>query len=652
MAKTTILRVEKGTVLTAEMRKNLKSLLGDFETREYIKTPDLKKIYQRRIDILAEAFEFIYNSITPSSCTSAELAAYLQFCKQLNQLPDIADQDKYQEILTNFTGMLVNALIDNWNWPYRVRDAVGLLNKAEQYVIMQKGRQNLATLSTVSQLKDSFVLNWENTLPSCSKQTIDELIKIKQTYLSDLPNWLEQLPYYQQVFFLTSPETCTTVTQLNSENNDIIDLWRSKTLSNDDYIAIIDGYSIDGTKKKKPDWYRELPGNRKQILRSLLISEGNNKEKVEQKLNDLTKKLCEKSDEATAALIKKIRGLPSWFVKLPLSEQKLLKAALDKSENVADVVHFLPSRLRTIPGLANLAEHNCAILDTNCNVKKQFGPKLRSSHLASRDVKSQPEPIGQLHARRNYAQILEIAKTRYEKYSILIQTLISPVPGAEVVDVPDEYLDRMREWVIQNNSSHGFTVYTKNHPYNVAKRFIWTGASDPDCLALLAAAKAVTPKKPALEKLIRSYEATLNSGFLTTNLRDYTGRELSLSSYEHLLVEHIGGVSYGSCVSGKDRKALEIIHSDAMQIYYEIYNEWPQFNEFNKDKRGNFVDIVSDLYVTRHAHEFADENAPGTEGIKTPENYYPADIAAAIQKKWIRLKILWPVMIRMPPIMK
>ncbi|MCE3045529.1 hypothetical protein [Legionella sp. 16cNR16C] len=632
----TILRVEKGLVLTSEMKQNLKSQLkldslDDLVIKEHEKTPDLKEIYQRRMDILAEAFEFIYQSITPSSCMPEELRKYLEFCKQSNQLPELGDQDKYQEVLASFTGMLVNSLIDNWNWPYRVRDAVSLLNRAEQYVIMQKGRNNLASLSKISQFREGFILNWENTLPACSKETIDDLAKIKKTYLSDLPKWLDTLPYYQQVFFLTSPEECQTATQLNSENNAIIAWWRkitdAKALSNADYLAI-----IDGSVKNQPKWFQAISENRRQLIRVLLISEGNSFERVEGKLHELGKSLRENFTKTTDEYIKTIRDLPSWFVYLPLAEQKLLKAALDKSERIEDVVHFLPSRLRSIPGLANLAEHNCAMLYADCSEKKKFTPRLRSSHLASRDVKTQPKPIGELHALRNFKRILEIIEQRYKKSVAFVQTLISPVIGASWVGVPDQYLDVMRKWVIANAPKDKFRVLTKNHALNMAKRLLYTAADDPNCLELLNAAKSVFPKTSALEKLIEAYQKTLESGPFTTNFRDYTGRELTLSSYEHLLADFINAASYGSCVSGKDRKALEIIHTDAMQIYYELYGEWPQFNEFGV-KRDNFVDIVSDLYVDRHAHEFADENAPGTEGIKTPANYFPRDIALAIEEK-------------------
>lgn len=90
----------------------------------------------------------------------------------------------------------------------------------------------------------------------------------------------------------------------------------------------------------------------------------------------------------------------------------------------------------------------------------------------------------------------------------------------------------------------------------------------------------------------------------------------------------------GSCVSGKDRKAIEIIHTDAMLIYKERYeNKWPSFCELDPSKRKNFVNIVVSLYLSRHQQELAGQNAPGSEGIKTPDTYFPKDICDEIQRR-------------------
>lgn len=140
---------------------------------------------------------------------------------------------------------------------------------------------------------------------------------------------------------------------------------------------------------------------------------------------------------------------------------------------------------------------------------------------------------------------------------------------------------------------------------------------------------------PILSEATKDLTALLSksaiASFFSNNIR-----ELFLSSLEQLVVENMHGVAYGSCVSGKDRKALEIIHTDAMIIYAERYGKLPKFTDKGVDRQ-NFVEIVAGLYVSRHQQNIAELNAPGSQGVKTPYNYYPRDIQQAIQR---RIKVL------------
>ena len=118
----------------------------------------------------------------------------------------------------------------------------------------------------------------------------------------------------------------------------------------------------------------------------------------------------------------------------------------------------------------------------------------------------------------------------------------------------------------------------------------------------------------------------------TATIWDYHGRELWLSSLENLQIIYQDALSHGFCVSGKDRKSIELIHTDAMLLYRNQYGRWPNINDSGID-RDNFVEIVAELYLTRHAHNLAEQNAVGAEGIKTPYDYWPQDIAYAICRK-------------------
>lgn len=133
--------------------------------------------------------------------------------------------------------------------------------------------------------------------------------------------------------------------------------------------------------------------------------------------------------------------------------------------------------------------------------------------------------------------------------------------------------------------------------------------------------------------LANEYERTLMWNVLpvTATVNDTVGRELMLASQEQLLMDGIG-IPMGSCVSGKDRKGIVLVHSDAMRLYHEFYGQWPSSMDTGIE-RENFVALVVELHVSRHAARYAGLGAPGAEGIKTPWDYYPDDICQGIIKR-------------------
>lgn len=99
-----------------------------------------------------------------------------------------------------------------------------------------------------------------------------------------------------------------------------------------------------------------------------------------------------------------------------------------------------------------------------------------------------------------------------------------------------------------------------------------------------------------------------------------------------ILVDKTGGNAYGSCKSGKDRKGMETLHTDAMLIYQRLHGKLPHYND-NAEDRKIFVEMFVDLYFSRHLHETASQNAPGARGIKEMTNNLPKDILAEINKR-------------------
>lgn len=134
-------------------------------------------------------------------------------------------------------------------------------------------------------------------------------------------------------------------------------------------------------------------------------------------------------------------------------------------------------------------------------------------------------------------------------------------------------------------------------------------------------------ESPALKMLVTQYQSVLRDA--VSSIQD---KELYLSSLEQLIAASIG-IPYGSCVSGKDRKGISTIYTDAMTIYINLYKNVPPIAGSSKE-RTHFVRLFAEIYVTRHQQEHAGQkNAPGSDGIKTPIYYLPNDILFAIVKR-------------------
>jgi hypothetical protein len=773
MVKTTV-RVQEGTRITEALKANLNKIIQqDIEIESYSEAPDLQGSYIRRVESLEEAFLFIMKAIPPQS-NAGEIFSYMQWCRTQAVMPKDATVDQYQEILANYTALLSNALIDYW-FPVTLEEkrageltnkathAIELLNKAEQYVIMKKGRNDLATLSTLGALGEAkLVLQWEKQLPPCSDETLRELDIIKNSDVQITPKWFQELKPYQQVYFHASQSHIKDTDSLKIDINQLQAQWiQLKAFVT---LANLQKHAEEGTDFPV-GW--GLSSAQQSVIKAIVSCKkfkASSNDEVERALQELSDLLPTINPDALEEL-SELRQLPYWFLPLSEHEQRLLKTCLTEQADVKGAVSFLPSRLRTLPAVANFAEHHLLILSAEGESVKDFPTRLRLSNPASRDVKGQPIQIEFMHTRRNVERLRKFAGDR----PLFIQTLISPisVPGLKDM-LPDHALDRQRRNVVTLLENKGCSLHSTNHPLNVGNKIYPTQSYDLECNAfyqfikdnLLPAAvesqmatrvrrdkvqlstmasecitfttvnsrlnaftalNQLIKKAPASfkgcslseckegvtaafeeagfierseqilndgkertdhEKLVdffvehypelsqwegwqsvfanhcyvannhpdkagwlaltehlcdiaqlnSDYSSLLNSGFGTATIWDYNGRELWLSSLENVQVILTGGMGGGACVSGKDRKALELIHTDSILLYREIYGKWPTINDTSV-ARENFVNIVSDLYVTRHAHQHAGQNAPGADGIKHPGSYWPKDIARAIRQK-------------------
>lgn len=753
MGKRTIIRVAERVEINEQLLDNLKAIVGEFDLERYTESPNLLRSYKRRIDSLEKAFLFIMET-QPLKIEAPILKNYLDWCKKIGDLPTQGSIEEYQAVLSQYTALLIDAVVDYSDRPqeegtelsmFSDRKAIAQkkleeikklateqLNKAEQYDLMRDGRADIATLIPLKvNNENEFVLQWDKQLSPYLEDTLSELTAIKELGLKwakkgktlTTPAWFRRLPLYQQAYFHGGKAHLNSIENLAIDLNKLLSVWL-KIKSTSSLQGELRNIAIGDNNF--PSWFTDLSTNHQNLIRNLVsptitVSEvGSCLLALETRLQGMHNS---NSSEFSEELVQ-LKDVPYWYLTLADYEQRFLNSVLAQVATVEEAISFLPSRLRTLPLLANFAEHQLLLLNQEGKITKQFPSKLRSSHLASRDIADQLNQVGELYTLRNLAKIRNIAANRM----LLLQTLISPVKMLSGF-MPDYTLEQHRQKAVTAAQKQGGKLlFSTNHPFNMVRVLYPTSATDPGCLALLqlAEANSVLEKLPELQgnwsyeqvqelvreafaavnfdeeklkdglspssfydlgaptvkenltelfrlnyeelqrlpdwqqavsqhlfivskqldsenqtfttyqqglsdlaALTQEYRAVLNSPFGSATFLDYSGRELFLSSLENLLVMYMDGVSHGSCVSGKDRKAIEIIHTDAMLLYRELYGRWPSFTDTGAARK-NFVKLVVELYISRHGAEHAGQNAPGADSIKTPANYWPADIAAAI----------------------
>lgn len=739
MGKKTILRIAEGLELSKAFETNLEMYLGKFQIERYSPVPDFTKSYLSRMESLDRAFHFIIKTIELRE-SPEWLETYANWClKHYSFLVQDkgycvggTNPDTLQPLLFEYTTLIISALLHYYPWKPEPIDlsvstmftskqkefVIELLNKAEQYVLTLEGRGDLATLiATDIHETPHFILQLEKQLAPYTPQTLHELVEIKNNPLITSPSWFRKLPSDLQIYIHFCASLGLNFEEIISNFNEFNFKWHElliKQYAMEADLPLINSDYI-------PGWFSDLSPIHQELMKLLCATDprisGINKQLVD--FRDKTMGLSQRTkDYSLDSDLAQLGTLPYWSLILKGFEQRFLKEILISTDSVEEAVSFAPSRSRRVPWLPNLCEHLLHVLDERGISTISYPSRLRSSHLASRDVVNFPPIIGLLHAKRNLEKIKSLSLDN----PLMVQTLISPVKPLKSY-IPDYELDEKRKTVVALLKKETRSpIFSTNHPFNIAKLLYPTDSADPDCNYLLNFAKImllakeippieneldlaeiedavqtawarlkgrksegeiaksltsrnetltnqlidifnthegllnkvsdwqhqfasmiyshksaieISPEgwKPSLddlEKLVEEYYAVLYFGAATFG--DYNGRELFLSSLENLIVMHINGISYGSCVSGKDRKAIELIHTDAMLIYRMKYGVWPSLSHSERE-RENFVKIVGDLYLSRHAHTHAGQNAPGSEGIKSPKSYWPEDIATYLKKR-------------------
>ncbi len=597
MGKGRILRVLNGTVLPPQVTSALDELIPGYVQETYQLTPNYKRSITRRINSLYDAFLFVLDAypLDPkfTFLTADALRAYAAECRNECDLRKDSLDELHKE-LEKFTAKLVEVLATCWPSPSGkpVKEAIACLNEAECYqLMMNHGRPDIATLTTTEvDGAIEYVLQFDESIPPYYDELITELEAIKTKKYPKTPSWFRKLPEFQQAYLCNLKMEGITPTGVAQELNKFI-LLKSESIKSH------------------------------LVQLKSMVTENANKNEFKN----------------TLSLIPEI---PQWYWALSHRKQCFLEHVLKNSETIEEAVASLSSRNRDLPAPSNFGAHSLKRISPKGEVVELWGKRYRSSHVANRDALKFPEAVQQRHCDSNLAKVMEHAKPGLP---CLMQTLISPIHAVDYVpSIVTDYLPELppdlelykiaRAAVVRRKRVAD--IWQHNHPFNIAKLYYYTQTTDPDSLAILANAQKYVATTPGLQELLDDYKNVLESPVGSATFWDYDGRELYLSSLEQLIVLTIGGYSYGSCVSGKDRKAIELVHTDAMMLYQSKYGSWPKFGDpKDKDERARFVTLFVDLYISRHQHELAGQNAPGSEGIKTPGWYLPKDIAEEINKR-------------------
>lgn len=648
-----ILRVLEGIDLTGELKSLLNENLNEYTIEYFRHKPNYRQSIEQRINSLHEAFNFILDSYPPDFSSlnykKETFIRYAQNCRNKCALDNKESLNDLHHELEVFTSQLIQVLSVYWKWKDKkeIIDSIECLNEAEQYMLMSRGRPDIATLIPApSGDKTEFILQKEISLPAHYPLFLQELTAIKENGYPVTPRWYRKLPEYQQAFFCHLDPSMEPSQIKQDFDTFFTETWA--TIKSNSLNISSDLRQIHNDEPPFPGWFNDL----KPPFQSLFHVLSAHPDSVDLNLAQLKMNLDLNTQKiAFKQALNQILAIPQWYWVLSEMQQAFLTFVLRTANNIEEAFSSLSSRHRTLPLPANLGYHELIRIQSD-TMKSLYGKRYFSAHLGSRDAEEEhyPQEVKKRHIDSNLDKIASYSE---KDQLIFLQTLISPIFAIDSFSeaaksvLPESFSEAAKGLLPKlppdlslyhllraaiNRSERSSLIHHTNHPQNVAKRVYYTQSDDPDSLRLIDACTRFSEFVPGLEDLINDYKDVLNSPWLSASFQDYDGRELYLSSLEQLMILSLGGFSYGSCVSAKDRKSCELIHTDAMIYYKELYGTWPKFGyPKTGDERKNFVAIFVEFYISRNRHALAALNAPGSAGIKTPHRYLPNDICEAIR---------------------
>lgn len=564
--------------------------------------------YKRSVQSISAAFECLCMAFNFKEKLNEELIEKLikynkKIEKKYSSQLDARNPDEYQNVLQEY-------LKDVWfliTKKLNVNDAnvLKLLTKADEYVVLSNQRPILATLTTTKyhneatkQLEDGYLLQMEVPQPVIDSEKIQEFLNANPKS-NKQPEWYVGMSDKEKMLFDYLMRDVKTAEDVMAKIQTISSRHRSIP-----GVANFSKHVMCLIDKKGNVVYQ--PHHR--YRSSMIASRDINKENKTLRIDFAFHNLCEiiRND------IEQFLEEKKYLYKLIDSEGEIDRKKVEKL--IADKIEQSPILIQTlITPLALAAKFvpDPALYEDKLDaIKKLLAVGLTVS----------------LRSRVNGKEIIEEFKVR-PKEECLIET--------------NHPMNKAR-----NIASTGSVMEVGDTKNNSMKLVALARKGAKKLRLMLDPNKADARKAYAelLEMAATDLEILLNNnpwpviGYFT----EKNQRELHLAALEELITVRLNGISYGSCVSGKDRKGLQTMYVDAMEIYYHLYNEFPKYDDVG-GKRKHFVDIFVQLFLTQHQQMNAGQNAIGADGIKTPSAYLPEDIQAAIKERAGNLEILGEV---------
>jgi hypothetical protein len=108
------------------------------------------------------------------------------------------------------------------------------------------------------------------------------------------------------------------------------------------------------------------------------------------------------------------------------------------------------------------------------------------------------------------------------------------------------------------------------------------------------------------------------------------------AALEQLAMKELG-ITTGFCVSGKDRRAIVLMLTDALDIFYTQYDRLPKFlTEGQNQDYDELADLFAHIYCTYHHQHNSAYNAPGVFALKNAYMYLPTKFKANITQIMVK----------------